>query len=409
MPRRGHESPEEHLYGPQETANFLGVHRSTLHLAVKRALLTPDSFTPGGHMRFRRETLEAYAAHLARQPATNSTHILADLARTLPLPDGRQAMCRLAFASIRQSVPALTMYGVAMHNPTPGDPHALAQLAQEGFTQQLHEIYTQLRPQVEFSTTAVLRTREPEICDDTADTQAMRLGTEKLVRLEGLGAYAVMPLLYEDDLLGVLVAASRRPHHFPAGEVSFLETVARDLAVALVCHGLFARQRAELATTAELTRAALARRATFPSPPAPTRDPSVATALDELLATFVNRRDAALAGLLTPAASEAMIGGWDQQDQEHVRRLQALLARVRETTAARRERWAEGTRTHTAIALSLPLASDERLVVGASWHGKRMDSATDEALLVALGGACALALGAADPPISRTNDADARH
>lgn len=418
MPRRASETPEEHLYGAQEAADFLGVHRSTLHLAVKRALLTPDSYTPGGHMRFRRETLDAYAAHLARQPATSSAHLLSHLARTLVLPDAAEAICRLAFSSIHHAVPALTMFGVAMRRPTTADPHALVHLTQQGFVPRLYDAYTQLRPNLDFAVNAVVRTGEPEICEDTTHTEALRLGTERLVRRGGLGAYAILPLRHGDDTLGVLVAASRRRHRFPSGEVSFLQSVADDLAVALVCHDLMARRDAALGSATALTRRALELRAELPAPAeAAERERAQLAGLGELLALFEERSGAALAGVATQGARApqavrvGIVMGPDREQPPRVKRLRTLLGRVLQgpvhagnpvspaASAVRRERWSDADGLHSVLALSLPLPHGGCVAAGATWRGERTAGAADEALLASLGTGAALLLG--DEPALR--------
>ncbi len=413
MPERAPDAPAEHLYRAQEAAGFLGIHRATLHLAVKRNLLVPDNLTPGGHARFRRETLEAFAQRLARPSVTSGAHLLPELARTLPLPNGSQAFCQLAFARIRQAVPALTMCGVAVRSPTPADPQALAQVAQEGFPPQLGEMFAQLRPHLEFGVTTVLRTHLPEVCADTIKTRTLRLGTERLVRRGGMGAYAVLPMLLGDEAHGVLVGASMKPHHFPAWEVSYLQSIADELAVALVCHDQIVRMRTQLAATAELIQSALELRAGPAGLPAiAQRDGahsrSLEPAMAQLCAQFIACSDATVADVLPPSGfpaaadvghadnGHADVGQRRVTDDERVRRLRALLATVshaRTGDACQRTRWVDEDGPQTAVALSLPVARGERIAVGAIWRGERVEQAGDEALLVAFGGACALALG----------------
>lgn len=403
MPECAPDAPAEHLFRAQEAAGFLGIHRATLHLAVKRNLLVPDNLTPGGHSRFRRQTLEAFAQRLARPPVTSSAHLLPELARTLPLPNGPQAFCQLAFARIRQAVPALTMCGVAVRSPTPADPQALAQVAQEGFSPQLGEMFAHLRPNLEFGATTVLRTHLPEVCADTIKTRTLRLGTERLVRRGGLGAYAILPMLLGDEMPGVLVVASTKPHHFPAWEVSYLQSIADDLAVALVCHDQVAGMRTQLATTAALIRSALELRAGPPGAPRTggrdgARSRSLEPALAQLCAQFMACSDATVADVLPPSRSPgaADLGQRRVADDERARRLRALLAaisRARTGDACQRTCWVDEDGPQTAVALSLPVTRGERIAVGAIWRGERADQAGDDALLVAFGGACALALG----------------
>src|SRR5579864_5922075 len=60
----------ERLYAAQAAAELLGIHRTTLYLAVRKMKLVPDAYTPGGHARFRRETLERFRDRLTLDSAT---------------------------------------------------------------------------------------------------------------------------------------------------------------------------------------------------------------------------------------------------------------------------------------------------------------------------------------------------
>ena len=54
----------------------LGLHRSSLYLAIKRGLITPDLITRGGHARFSEATLDAYAEQLRHTFATRPSSTL---------------------------------------------------------------------------------------------------------------------------------------------------------------------------------------------------------------------------------------------------------------------------------------------------------------------------------------------
>jgi excisionase family DNA binding protein len=404
MPDRASDAPPEQLFRVQEAADFLNIHRSTLHLAVRRKLVVPDRFTPGGHARFRRATLEAFAERLAQQPVTGTARILSQLAPTLTQPDGLGQFCHLAFARIRQAMPALTMCSVTRLRPTPDDPYALVDVAQEGFPPRLRELFVQLRPDLEFAVTTVLRTREPEVCENTTTGRTLRLGTDRLVRRGGLGAYAALPLLAGDEALGVLVVASAKPHAFPAWEVAFLQSIAADLAIALACHDRVVPMRLDLSATAELTRVACTLGAALrplagKAPALPGSGQAEEAALAALRALFIRLCGASEADVLPP---DVLPPDAAARDGDGGRRLRALLVRACGGDTTERASWTDEDGDHTALALSLPLVGGARLAVGAVWSSARSersgesgraDAAGDEALLVAFCGACALVLG----------------
>ena len=82
----------DRLVGANEAARFLGIHRSTLHQAVKNGVITPDLTTQGGHFRFSRATLDAFAVRIAREPVTTLSKLLPELTTTLGAPDGRRCL-----------------------------------------------------------------------------------------------------------------------------------------------------------------------------------------------------------------------------------------------------------------------------------------------------------------------------
>ncbi len=198
MPEDSAHGSGEHLYGAQEAAEFLGIHRSTLHLAVAHNVLVPDAHTPGGHVRFRRETLDEFTARLHCEPATSRSQLMCELVETLDDPEGDIAFCHRAFARIRQAIPAFTMCAVALSTPTPDDPHAIQPLVQEGFPEHLAPQYMAMRPRMEFATTTALRTHEPELCEDISRKRALRMGTSSLLRRGELRCFAIIPIIVKD-------------------------------------------------------------------------------------------------------------------------------------------------------------------------------------------------------------------
>src|SRR5262249_24382394 len=101
---------EEKLVGANEAARFLGIHRSTLHQAVKNGAITPDLTTHGGHFRFSRATLDAFAVRIAREPVTALSELLPELTATLGAPNGRRALCLKAYERIAHGLPDITVF-----------------------------------------------------------------------------------------------------------------------------------------------------------------------------------------------------------------------------------------------------------------------------------------------------------
>lgn len=428
MPEDAAKTSGEHLYGAQEAAEFLGIHRSTLHLAVTNHVLAPDRYTPGGHLRFRRATLEGFAARLKREPATNNPHVLSELVDTLSERQGDVAFCHRAFARIRQAVPEFTMYAVVLSAPTPRDPYALDQLAEDGFPPNAYTLFTQLRPDLEFASTTVLRTHAPEICEDTLKKmRRLRLGTVRLAPHVGMRAFAIIPILVKDTILGLLIVASPKPHAIPPAEVSFLQSIAADLGIALSCHDHLHDLRSGLLAVAELTVrahalhaeiAALAARDAADRGSHEAAHERLLRAIGELRAIFL--RGSAAEEAFPPGSACAEEVALRQIHQASgdagpsgsypdvlaacastpacgcvSRQLSELLQRARHSPLPLREEWTEADGVHTAIAVSLPVEGGRRLTAGASWRGQRLEPDADEVLLLAFGGACALVMGAA--------------
>lgn len=412
--------PDEHLYGTQEAAEFLGIHRSTLHLAVARNVLIPDGHTPGGHLRFRRQTLEHFADRLHCEPATNRSSSLTELVATLALREGDIAFCHRAFARIRQAIPAFTMYAVAWSAPTPSDPHAIEPLIQEGFPPHLMPQYQKMRPNLEFATTTALRTMEPELCEDIAKKHPLRMGTSSLLRRRELRSFAIVPIVIQESPLGVLVVASAKPHRIPPPEVSFLQSIAADLGVALSCHAHLNDLRSSLAVAADLALRAAQLQAEVTSLPYVQWERMI-TGIDELCDLLCGGSGAeevvvlgeTLRHVRTPAkhqcssddtaapvATGSMPSTYDTAaGAGKSPQLDELVARVRTQgdSESERETWSEVDGTHCALALNLPAGRLERVTVGAAWHGERREPEADEALLLAFASACTLLLGAVAP------------
>ncbi|MGH2487245.1 MAG: helix-turn-helix domain-containing protein, partial [Ktedonobacterales bacterium] len=180
----------ERWLGAQEAAVFLGVHRSTLHAAARQGTIVPDGRTPGGHMRFALATLERFRDRLVSSPATGDggtfapVRALAMLAHQLVEQAGPDSIYMAAVAGVRSAIPGIDMCVLAIRVGDHGDDTSLRIAAQEGFPRWVFDEFRRLRGTFKFATTAALRSRESDFCENVAE-RSLHAGTERVVR--GLG------------------------------------------------------------------------------------------------------------------------------------------------------------------------------------------------------------------------------
>jgi excisionase family DNA binding protein len=230
-------------YGAQEAAHLLGIHRSTLHHAVKRGLIVPDFQTPGRHYRFRTATLEAFGKYLQTGAATNEARlvapvqILADLAHTLARSDGTEKACQEAVDLLCTSHVGIDMACVAQHAEDAPNGHGLRLMAHRGFPSWFFQDYAGLRPTMRLAVHRVMRTMEPVLCADTMEPHGADDRPARLVRRANIRSYAVLPIPSASErtrqAYGVLVIASKTPRlHMRVDDV-LLKGITDQLAVAL--------------------------------------------------------------------------------------------------------------------------------------------------------------------------------
>lgn len=228
----------EPLLGAQEAARLLGIHRSTLHIAIHRQLLIPDARTQGGHVRFRRETLEAFREQVMGLAVTSPTsvfapmEILAELAHLLAERQPVEEIASVAIRGITHALHGIDGCIISAVVPEPHDRLALHVLARYGLPENVIARFERLRTTYKFATTAALRTLETQICENTA-TEPLHTGTAEIHRIWPLGAYLALPLVKDGEALGVLLCVSRHPRTFSERERTFLGGVADMLTVAL--------------------------------------------------------------------------------------------------------------------------------------------------------------------------------
>lgn len=229
---------EGRLLGAQAAARHLGIHRSTLHLAVRRGALVPDERTPGGHLRFTRATLDAYRDRAARDAApggeaqVRAMRAIGSVTRGLVAGDSLARVAEAAAGGLLGALPGLDGCFIALVTPQPGDPHALQVVARCGMPPQIIEEFLRLRRTFRFAATTTVRTLEAEVRED-AETEPLHTGTRHVSRLWRVGAYAAYPIAVDDRPLGALLGASHRPRRFSPAERAFLQALADLLALAM--------------------------------------------------------------------------------------------------------------------------------------------------------------------------------
>ncbi|MFI5274028.1 MAG: GAF domain-containing protein [Ktedonobacterales bacterium] len=234
-----HIAPErsERLLGTQEAAKLLGLHRSTLNMAVRRRLLIPDEQTPGGHLRFHPATLETFRERLVVCPATGAEtaaapmRLLTDLLCLLAHEGPLEALCGRVIDIVPRALPGIAICLIARAVVEPDGrlmPQTIAasQLPEEVITR-----FEQIKTTFKFATIIAMRTLSTQYCEDVF-TEQIHTGTRELLRIWPLGCYAVVPVALHGQTVGVLVCTGPAPRHFTDHDKALLGAVADALAVA---------------------------------------------------------------------------------------------------------------------------------------------------------------------------------
>lgn len=234
----GQRDADHALLGAQAAAHYLGVHRSTLHLAIRQGALAPDGRTPGGHVRFRRATLDTYRQRLGEAAATGEAALsgpmraVRELTGVLLAGAAPEEMAQRTVEELRRALAGLDTCVVAAVAPRSGDPLALRLLASYGMPDHVLDEFRRTHRTFRFACTTVLRTLDAEVCEDTSRGH-LHTGTRRVARFWPVGAYAILPVVADEQPLGFVVCASQRPRRFNAAERTFLQTVADLLALSL--------------------------------------------------------------------------------------------------------------------------------------------------------------------------------
>lgn len=385
----------ERFVGTQEAARRLGIHRSTLFLAVQRRVVVPDHVTPGGHYRFSETTLAKFREHMAREGVTSDEmafapmRTLAEIARDI-LPDADpHAACATALDGIAEALDGAEMCLVALRPTHATDCYTLRTAASRNFPEWMVAEYARHRHEgrVQYATKVVLRTGAPQVCEDT-HTDPTYNGTASATRRAGIRAFAVFPIRCEEAATGVLVVASTHPHRFIERELTFLQGVADELG-ALLRTRMYAASLASAAEMArELTTRALELHACVTQDAAHGRDEA--------------RISATLAGAFRRGTGALDVRAYGFVPETHSPRddsadnmLRALAERATRTEAdeAAVEHWADADGITTGLAVRVVLPSGGFGAIAARYPGRRTPSEVDRSLLLTFGATYALALG----------------
>lgn len=389
MPVRDQGAARERLVGAQEAARFLGVHRSTLHAAVQHGSIVPDVRTPGGHMRFSAPTLEAFRARLATSSATcdsgadSRVLALASLTNALMTPASFDQVSASAIGGIRVALPRIDISVVIMRSGFAGDQAQYQVAAQHGLPDWAKVEFHRLSTTFKFATTAALRSRKADYCDDVGQ-RVLHAGTARLARGLGLGSYAILPLVVENESLGALVCASRQAHALSDGDRVFLQGIADALGLALAVAEERIRLRLLLCAGERLTSAAFRLR----SERAEESDTAGQSARHHARVERLRTLFQALTGALDVCAL-----GFGADLPPHETRLLGMTCEACAGDGPVQEHWTAEGSPRVGLAASVPLANGCRAGVGGVWAGTRPRAELDHALLVSFAGAYAHAVG----------------
>lgn len=233
------DAAEDRLYSAHAAAEFLGIHRSTLHLAVRKAKLTPDAYTPGGHARFRLETLRRFSDRLALDSATGGdgsiARALSSAVSSLSHVTELEPVCESVVDAALMACPSFAAsLALECRDDRPREEFRL--VASRGVQERLMLEYNWLRrhPGVDFISSLAARSGERLLIPDIqADEQSAPEGTRRLFAHAGWRSVAVLPCVADGQTLGLLVCLGRVTCGLCEPEIAALEQLADVMTVAL--------------------------------------------------------------------------------------------------------------------------------------------------------------------------------
>ncbi|HZC06615.1 MAG TPA: GAF domain-containing protein [Ktedonobacterales bacterium] len=363
------------LFAAQAAADLLGIHRSTLYLAVRKLKLIPDAYTPGGHARFRLETLERFRERLALDSATGGegalSRAVANAVATLSRFTQLQPVCEAVADAALSACPGFETCMIAGRDEHDqhGEPRLLAE---RGLPQRLRLEYDFLRrrPGLDLITTMVIRQRTPFFCSDVRmPGAAAPEGGLIAMTSAGYRSCAALPCVSDGETLGLLICLGRVPCGLSEPEIVALSNLAHVLTVALR-----RQRRDEAALRQSAVIGELMRQTQLAN-----RGEVGADELREIRRTFQQ------------GARARLVSEWgiDNDTSDAPAPLSDLLRAAATTDAPQRVEWAddEGWRIGLAIPMQAP---GRRAAVGAIWRRRDLRSGMEVALLHVYAQVCSI-------------------
>lgn len=383
-------APSQQFISVGAAARRLGLHRSTLNLAIRRGLIVPDLITAGGHARFSDITLDTYAERLRHAPATSaspadasaSSSLVEKLEWTLAEPSGAKQALERSLRDLQESFPGFIRFSVIERVPTESaaaPPISVA--AQLGHTPELLQRFLEMYQRVPFATQRVLGSGEALYVEDTARQVVRESGTALLGRQAGHRAFASLPLALGNRIVGALGLASPEPFAFAGRIKDFLQETAQEAALLVGYHQRMERQREWTSAVGAFAQArlGLAGAGRDGAAPTPASAPGAITPLERLALAFVRAHD----------AEEVCVLGAGADIPPHSQALCALMQRLDPDHPRLRAEWSDARGDLHGIALLAP--GGAMVAAGALWRAEAaLRIEEGEAALLTMLGICAL-------------------
>ncbi len=384
----GASAQKSRLISVGEAASRLGLHRSTLNLAIRRGLITPDLITAGGHARFSDATLDSYAERLRHAFATSASSsdtaassLACRLEQTLAEPAGARLALEQTLRNLRERCPDFTRLCVIERlSASPASASSIAIRAQLGHTSQTLRRFLDMYPRVSMVTHRTLSSGEAIYVEDTMRQVVRESGTALLARRTGIRAVASAPLVFDNAVIGALDVASPHPVAFNERVRGPLQETAQEAALLLGYHQRMERQREWMSAVGALAQAQLDLLGlNNPGDETNASPARSGAALERLAQAFLRAHNAEEvcaqgAGLFLPPCSEPLRTLLQRLDADHPR----LLVE-----------WSDARGQFHALALRAPGSTP--VMAAAVWRAEAAPCMQErEAALLTLLGVCAL-------------------
>jgi putative methionine-R-sulfoxide reductase with GAF domain len=227
------------LLGPTAASRYLGVSRTTLHRLVEAGAIVPAQRTSSGYRRFSTRDLHRFLSMQSIPTAgTIETDdvlsdnflrqsVLLDLAEQICGPHTVESMCMAAATVARDTLSSGDRAAVWMVDESEG---SLVARASVGYPVNLDVSPFPIgRDSI---TSRALKTGQPIVCEDTM-LRPLEGSNATRTRNADLRAFVAIPILGSRSALGLLLAGSRHPASFPAGDIGFLTRLTKLLSQSL--------------------------------------------------------------------------------------------------------------------------------------------------------------------------------